>query len=475
MMQQAELRRSKSWRQTERTKSNIPVRKYSTDKKHSCPQLMIRSLSDLDDLRDLKEFVSMADVVEDSPVGPDTVTSAVEDADETEKTQNAAKVCSCNAEVAKADISTGNVVKCLVDTKNAAAVLKAKSCPIKDLKLNEVIEGKKSGLSKLSSINENHIDDLTGANEEVIRSSNKHMPEGIPKSKSTDAVVEGRIKKSGVQLKRCLSLYDRKRNPHFCKDTVLEDKGNYSVRYAFGSAVKERIMKEDKLNPKAYCQSLTSAKSPRINNKQAGGGPYKMHKGQNIGKTEEPLNDRQKNKMHEKAHPRSSIASDLSEETDRTSTITSLTAGSMMSSTLSLESGSSSDLDFDALVPIETSSRDLCLKSPRQSLIPKPIRPRSATLCIGENIIKDNISDVIKEFRQGRRIERSISLYGKRVSSFGNGSSVSIKIHESIKSLSSSESSCDSTDDVSLGSPRFTKEKAVSVNLHLNLCHILMI
>ena len=302
---------------------------------------------------------------------------------------------------------------------------------------------------------------MTSNNEEVIRSSNTQMTRGVPKSKSTDSVGEGKIKKSGVQLRRCLSLYDRKRNPHFCKDRVLIPKEENKSRRAFGLIADENVLKKERTMPVTDGRVIAN-KPTRTNLQRRQTMPDKVNNAHEMSVALCTPNCNQKRKIIETWKPPRGVESDVSEEVENLSTITNGTSRSMVSSTVSHESDSSSELDFDALVPIKLSSRNSDSKSTRHSLIPRRVRPRSATLSLSDGIVNDYIGNELKASRQGRNLTRSISWYEKRITSFSNGTEVSIKIRESV---SSSESSYSSTDDVFLTMPKATKAKAVSLYL----------
>ena len=323
----------------------------------------------------------------------------------------------------------------------------------------QVDRGKKQGLHKvkehLSSLSKN-IDSLTTNKEEVVKASNTKMPAAFPRSKTTHSLYENQTKKLGVQLKRCLSLYDRKRNPHFCTNHVSSETDEISRQWGYGIVKSGPLAVESRMRKEKSRPWTGSPITPdRLKTER-----------RTSTASERSAVERRASTTLEMSRTEREISStlDRGEDTDRTSTMTSVTSGSMMSSTLSLESGDSSELDFDTLILCNGSTANSPAAA-RQSLIPKPIRPRSATLCVNNGINRERRHDGLVHVKQTqeRKIKRSLSMYEKKVSSFSDGS-VSIRIRQTIRSGSvhASESSHSSLDDVFSVAPTSSKIKAVS-------------
>ena len=301
----------------------------------------------------------------------------------------------------------------------------------------------------LSSTNKS-IDSLTTNKKETLKIANTKRPAAIPRSKTTHSLYENQNRMLGVQLKRCLSLYDRKRTPHFCANHILSEK--------------------DEAIPSLDYTSVKSGQVAIANTMKKDTAPIKRSRSSSmkaeVKKTDSPRSQSERSEV-DRLTPdrvRTDRAIDMllerGEDTDITSTVTS---GSAMSSTLSLESGGSSELDFDALVQSQESGK----KSPhRLSMIPKPIRPRSATLCLSNGMNHERQDNGILNQAVDRKVKRSVSLYERKVSSFSDGStSVSIRIRETVRADSgqaSASSSYSSLDDVFSRSSGSSKLKSVS-------------
>ena len=463
-----ELRRSKSWWDGRGKPYHLPVRKrVSGMKPIGNSRLTIKSLSDLDDLgEEYYEFVPYMDTDDafTEPVLPGSE-------NKTFRTENAEYVVKSVTDgikdepVVAADGKPTHCSNAFGDSDGDTELRKTKTPP-------PTSSGDKSGLNKLSMVNEKNIDKMTSDNKEVDNDhqlGNTQMTRGVCKSKSTSTVGEGRVKKTGVQLRRCLSLYDRKRNPHFCKDHLRTSNEDDKSMRDFGFITNRNILKKDKIMPVTDGRNTSRSTHNKIDRtpvKRRNTMPDKVNTAHAMSAERYSPNCHQKRKSPETWKPLrdvnySSMGSEKSNGTSR----------SRVSSTISIGSDGSSELDFDSLVPVRLSSRISGSKSPRQSLIPRPVRPRSTTLCLGDASVNDYLSNGLKTFRPGNNLKRSISWYEKRVSSSSNGTEVCIKIRESVASISSSESSAfSSTDDVFSTKPKSTEIKTIqTVSHHANM------
>ena len=439
-IQENGLQRSASWRDGSRKRSYIPIRNIADSSKPGVPnsRSTIRSLGDLvDHNEDFFELIPPVDVFEDPSAASSDTTNEVKES------------------ISKTD----------PNSMCGQAVRKSERT-------------ERSSLKELSSISDKQIDSLTAENREVIKQANTHMPKAIAKSKSNESVSKGKInKKSGVQLKRCLSLYERKRNPHFCKDYLFTKKENSNFCWTFGvlnsgSCVNETAFEKDtpiKDTDRQINMTVDKLSTGCRSSKTKDTSTNKICTGRRISPTPEKsdaVGCISKKPDRPDAGHRMLMTNETEADKDQTSTIASVTSGSMMSSTISLESGSSSELDFDDLTPSSIPFRNSAIISPRQSLIPVLIRPRSATLCVNMNFSKNKGNQGTTILKHERKLQKSVSLYEKTFSSCNTGSSsVSIRIREIVKSVGSRESSsCSSVDDVFMTPSKLGKSKSVSKN-----------
>ena len=402
-----------------KTHSGIPVRKITeTDSPKLGARITIKSLNDLDSLtEDFFELLPQVNIVSN-------LATEDESGDKTNVMVNRP------THFKRRSKSFNEKMNTQIDRRENHG-----SCKFKD------------NLSSTST----SIDSLTTNKKETLKIANTKRPAAIPRSKTTHSLYENQNRMLGVQLKRCLSLYDRKRTPHFCANHTLSEKDETVPSLDYTSV---------KSGPVALANTMKKDKAPI---KRSRSSSMKAE----VKKTDRPRSQSERSEA-DRLTPdrlRTNRAIDMllerGDDTDITSTITS---GSAMSSTLSLESGGSSELDFDALVQSQESGK----KSPhRLSMIPKPIRPRSATLCLmGNGMSRERQDNEAFNQAEGRKVKRSVSLYERKVSSFSDGStSVSIRIRETVRADSgqaSASSSYSSLDDVFSRSSGSSKLKSVS-------------
>ena len=456
---ESELRRSKSWREGGHRKTHSRVRRPGTT---SRSRLTIKSLSDLDDLgEDFYEFVPCMDTGTDSafmesvtgsenkPLGTKRVDKFVENFTDT-----------CNEIVETKDSRLDGKPTQIAWTDEAK---------FRNTKTPEPTTSRsdKSGLTKSSLVNEYNIDKMTDDNEEVVKLGNtQQRPRGGGKPKRSVSVGECKLpqKIGSVQLRRCLSLYDRKRNPHFCKEhTASANKDNKPVRDSgFTCVANGNSVKKAKTMP-VTDGHVTPVKTTWTNRQRQHMNPDKVNTTRGIAAGRRSPNCQNVRKLTKSvASPRDDVHySKTNIESEKSNGI----SRSRGSSIISRGSDSSqSELEFDSLVPLKLGSANSGSKSPRQpSLIPRPVRPRSTTLCLGEEVINGYLNNGLKAFRQDKNsLKRSISWYEKKVSASHNGTEVCIKIRESVASVSSSESSFSSLDNVFSSRPTSTASQIVS-------------
>ena len=402
-----------------KTHSGIPVRKITESESPKLgARITIKSLNDLDSLTE--DFFELLPQV--------NITSQITEDESGDKTN--AMVKRPTHDFTRRSKSFNEKLNTQIDRRENHG-----SCKFKD---------------NLSSTNKS-IDSLTTNKKETLKIANTKRPAAIPRSKTTHSLYENQNRMLGVQLKRCLSLYDRKRTPHFCANHILSEKDETvpSLDYTSvksGPVALANIMKKDTAPIKRSRSSSMKAEVKKTDRSRSQS---------EISEADRLTPDRLRTDRAIE------LLLERGEETDITSTVTS---GSAMSSTLSLESGGSSELDFDALLQSQESGK----KSPhRLSMIPKPVRPRSATLCLMSNgMNRERQDNGILNQGEDRKVKRSVSLYERKVSSFSDGStSVSIRIRETVRADSgqaSTSSSYSSLDDVFSRSPASSKLKSVS-------------
>ena len=455
---ESELRRSKSWREGGHRKTPSRVRSPGTT---SNSRLTIKSLSDLDDLsEEFYEFVPCVDTGTDSAF-MESVTGSENKPLGTKRVDKfvANFTDECNEDAVTKDTLDGK------PTQTAWT----DDAKFRNTKTPETATSRsdKSGLTKSSLVNEYNIDKMTDDNEEVVKLGNtQQRPRGGGKPKRSVSVGEGKLpqKIGSVQLRRCLSLYDRKRNPHFCKEhTASANKDNKPVRDSgFTCVANGNSVKKAKTMPVTDGR-ITPVKTTWTNRQRQRMTPDKVNTTHGITAGRRSPNCQKVRKLTKSiASPRDDVHYS---KTNMESEKANGTSRSRGSSILSRGSDSSSELEFDSLVPLKLGSANSGSKSPARqpSLIPRPVRTRSTTLCLGEEVINGYLNNGLKSFRQDKNsLKRSTSWYEKKVSASHNGTEVCIKIRESVASVSSSESSFSSLDNVFSSKSTSTASQIVS-------------